>query len=116
MQYIIGSRELTPQDSDLIAVLDIAIGIDAAKLNPITGDYAGNPAVYAWITIEGVSVRFKIDGSDPITLVDGHLLGAGDTLELFGIDALSNFRMVREDGSESPIAQVSIFWPGRRIQ
>lgn len=116
MQYIIGSKELTPQDSDLIAVLDIPIGIDAAKLIPAVGDYATIPAAFAWITVEGGSIRLKVDGTDPVVLVDGHLLQANVSLELYGIDSLSNLRMVREDGAENPIVQATLYWPGRRVQ
>jgi hypothetical protein len=116
MQYIIGSKEFVPADSEMIPVLDEAIGITAAKLIPAAGDFKDISAVFAWLSFESGGVRLKVDGTDPIALTDGHLIAADDTIMIHGIKSLANLRMIREDGGESPVVQVSIYWPGRKNQ
>lgn len=114
--YIIGSKEQTPADSDLIAVLDDPIGIDAAKLLPAAGDFKDQAAEVALISVEAGDVRFKFDGTDPVALTDGHLLVEGMFYSIEGRTALQNLRMVRESGSQAPVVQATLFWAGRKLQ
>lgn len=48
----------------------------------------------AFITVEGGSMRYRIDGGDPSTIV-GHLLSAGDNLRLRDIGEMNNFKAVK---------------------
>jgi hypothetical protein len=57
-------------DYESISVGGAAVGLTAAKV-------AGHRSVL--ITVEGATVRFRLDGVDPTTS-EGHLLNAGDVL------------------------------------
>lgn len=70
---------------ETIVVSNVAIGISADMVPRHN---------YAYITVETDQVRFRIDGANPTAAV-GHLLEAGDTLELFGGHAIMGFRAIR---------------------
>jgi hypothetical protein len=116
MAYFIGTKELVPADSEIIAVLDVAIGIDAAKLTPAAGEYAGVHAYAARLNVQSGTIRWKHDGTSPVPLTDGELINDGDIIVAEGATALDNLLMVREDGAESPVAMVTLYWPGPKLQ
>ena len=47
----------------------------------------------AWLTVEGGSLRYRLDGDDPTPAV-GHLLAAGHTLELEHRDQVQRIRLI----------------------
>lgn len=61
----------------------------------LTVPAGGAAAEKAIITVETASVRFWIDGTtDPIAS-EGHLVIAGQGIELAGANALKNFKAIR---------------------
>ena len=72
---------------------------ETLTINATVGGIALTPAKYgantkAFITVETASIRYWIDGSTPTT-IEGHLLNAGDWLELDTTDSLAKFRAIR---------------------
>lgn len=53
---------------------------------------------YAFITVEGTPVRFRIDGVAPTAAV-GHLLAIGDVLTLEGGTAIIQFQVIATAGA-----------------
>lgn len=86
-----------------ITVSSAAIGFTAATYgNPTTGA-AGTSAL---VTIESNPVRWRADGTDPTASV-GHLLGAGESLEVEGSLDLASIRFIAT-GSDAT-ARVTYF-------
>lgn len=77
-----------------LTVSNTAIGI-----TPPTG------MSYAYITVDDDSIRYRIDGGDPTTVL-GHLALSGDVIELQNADEIRNFRAIRV--SNDAILQVTL--------
>lgn len=60
-------------------------------------------AVRAVFGVEGQSLRFRLDGTDPTSSV-GFLAKADKTFELYGKEALKAFEAIRVDGSDSVLS------------
>lgn len=60
-------------------------------------------AVRALIGVEGQSVRYRFDGTDPTSSV-GFLAKADKTFEVYGSAALKAFTAIRVDGSDSVLS------------
>ena len=58
--------------------------------------------VYAFITVETAQIRFTLDGTAPTTTV-GHLLNAGDVLELDSNADIVSFRAIRTGATSATI-------------
>ena len=65
----------------------------------------------ATVTVEAQAVRFRLDGVAPTATV-GHVLTAGDTLELNGFWEIDQFRVIRRDASD---ATLSVSYGQRRF-
>lgn len=73
-----------------ITVSSTAIGFTAGTYAP-----AGRPAaVYAYVTTETNSIRFRADGVPP-TSSEGHLVAAPGAFEVCGTPAIINLSMIR---------------------
>jgi len=62
----------------------------------------GKPAERVFITVEGASIRYRDDGSDPTSSV-GHLVFIGDTITLGTRDKIEKFRGIRTGGTSATI-------------
>jgi hypothetical protein len=67
------------------------VGLSSASIVSPTGQRAQS----VFISVEGDSIRFSIDGTDP-TDSEGHPASAGDTLGIDGGDNVKSLRMVRD--------------------
>jgi len=81
-------------DRETISTLTSSIGFTAAKLAPTRGTIH-----YAIIqAIDGV-VRFAIDGTAPIANTTGLRLLQDASVEVWGSEALKNFRCINDGGT-----------------
>jgi hypothetical protein len=55
-----------------------------------------------FLTVETNPIRVRWDGSAPTAAV-GHLLNAGDTLEIVGLGNIKNLRMIRSGAADGTI-------------
>ena len=76
---------------------------------PLTEALAEN-ASFVTVTVESQAVRFRLDGVAPTATV-GHVLTAGDSLELVGFWEIDQFRVIRRDASD---ATLSVSYGNRR--
>ena len=81
---------------ETITVADTAIGFTTA-----TYDNANT----AFMTLETAQIRFRVDGTNPIS-TEGHILDIGQTLEIEGKDNLTNFKAIRT-GAVSGVLKIS---------
>lgn len=88
-------------DYEDVSVTDSVGTLSSDKINSIGGTYQ-----MAFITVEGDTVRVKLDGSDP-TATSGHMLGSGDTFEVYGKENLLNFKFILSDGGSSATLRVT---------
>jgi hypothetical protein len=78
-----------------ITVSSSAIGISAAKITkPSTTNGQSRTAEFALITVETDSIRYRTDGTNPDSTT-GHLLVAGDALQLDNFDDIRRFKAIR---------------------
>lgn len=92
---------------DCFAYEHISIGSSPVGFSP--GVYEppeGKPAQIAMLTVEGGTVRFREDGTDP-TSSDGHSISEGDIVVFRGFENIQRARFIRADGS--PSVQVSYY-------
>lgn len=66
----------------------------------------GNRDIAASLTIETANVRYWVNGATP-TANEGHLAVAGQSIEILGGDAVTNFRAIGETGNAT--AMVTYF-------
>lgn len=88
-----------------LSATDTALGLTQSVYMNVAGDY---PVVGAIITVEGNSIRVKLDGSDPST-TDGHLFDIGSVLRIEGLPNLSNFKFISSDGTTTATIRVSYY-------
>lgn len=55
-----------------------------------------------FLTVETNPIRVRWDGSAPTAAI-GHLLNAGDTLEIVGLGNIKNLRMIRQGGADGTV-------------
>lgn len=78
-----------------ITVSSTAIGITTTLVNrPSTTEGQSRSAEYALVTVETDSIRYRTDGTNPDSTT-GHLLVAGDVLELDNYDDIRRFKAIR---------------------
>ena len=53
-------------------------------------------ATYAFLSVEDDDIRVRIDGTAP-TASEGIFLGTGDSFEIYGLAALTNFKAIATD-------------------
>jgi len=57
-----------------------------------------------FLTIEDASIRYRIDGGDPIVApVDGHLVVSGDNIYIVDPHSIQNFRMIAAVDQEDAV-------------
>lgn len=77
-----------------VTVAGTAVGLTAAT-------YLA--AQFATITVETAAIRFTLDGTAPVASTTGHLVQAGQTIELYGSDQIAGFKAIRDTGSSAAI-------------
>lgn len=80
---------------------------ETLTIDNTVGGISLTPAKYgtntkAFITVENASIRYWINGSAP-TVSEGHLLNAGDALELDSNSDIANFKAIRTTGVSATI-------------
>lgn len=84
------------------------IGITASLLLINLTGGTHKRAVKAFVSVETQSLRCTWDGTAP-TATAGHLLAAGDTLQVEGEQNVSKLKMIRTGGSDST-AMVTVYY------
>ena len=84
---------------ETLTVADTALGFTAATYQPVN-DVGAKRAL---VTCAVAQVRFRYDGTDPTSAV-GHILDAGDKLEIEGYTNISLFRAIRSGASSGIIS------------
>ena len=83
-----------PYSFESMTVNTSVVSLTSSRLRPEAGERgAGSHASAAIVTIEGGTLRFRVDGGDP-TSSEGHYIESGDVLELDTIGTLEQFRAV----------------------
>lgn len=95
-----------PLTFEKITVSTNVVALTSSYMSPSAGqEGAGNHPSCAYITIEGGSMRFRVDGEDPTTTT-GHACGDQDIIVLDTRSALEQFRAVRS-GDQDAVIQVT---------
>ena len=58
---------------------------------------------YALITVETAPIRFTLDGTPPVAATTGHLVYAGDQIELDSNEDITSFRAIRETATSATL-------------
>ncbi len=69
---------------------------------------SGEKATYAQIQVQTAPIRVTEDGTAPVGATTGLLFNIGDIFEVWGYEAISKLRMIR-DGSVSAVAEVNYY-------
>jgi len=83
-------KELKAYDHESLTVTNAVKTLTSAKLN-VSGY---EKAVRVYITVEGDSIRYRLDGGDPSSTV-GHLAYTGEAIEIEGKTNLERFKTIR---------------------
>lgn len=59
-------------------------------------------ATRAYITVEGASIRYRYDGTNP-TSSEGHLVNPGEDIEILGYDNIANFKAIRTGSADATL-------------
>lgn len=86
---------------EAITVSNVAIGFTSATYAPAAGR-----ASVAYVSIESNPISFTSDGTTPTAAI-GHQVTAGQQIEVCGVPAVNQFRMIRT-GSDAT-AKVTYF-------
>lgn len=95
--------ELMVVDYESLSSTDTAVGLNSDKVADLIAEY---PIVGAIITVEGNSIRYRLDGTDP-TASEGHLADVGDVIELYSRGNLQNFKFISTDAATTAVIKVS---------
>jgi hypothetical protein len=88
------SDQAVARDFEKITVSSTTTGPTASKLTKTaTGSFAMS-AARVLFTVETDSIRIRFDGTNP-DATTGHLLTAGSTFTLNGVENISNLKMIR---------------------
>lgn len=72
---------------------DVAVGLNTRT-----------DAEEAYVTVEATnSFRWTVDGTAPVASTTGHLAAGSSSFTVTGFDAISNFKAIREGGSDAVI-------------
>ena len=92
---------------------DTATGFTATNITPTSGTYSGSKATAALLTCEDQTVNFTIHGTDATNAAGtdlGHQLKAGESIELRGNIALSNFTCVDRVSGSAGTVKASFYY------
>lgn len=109
--YFLQTDNRVPGNYELLTVGDTATYLSRSKIKPTSGTYAGKTAQAALISLEGGSIRFRLDlpANGSPTLTVGHLMVSGDSLLIVGSQAISQFRALRQEATDT-VLQVTYFY------
>lgn len=83
--------------SEKITVSSTAVGFTAATINPSTPTNRTvnqRYASHAYCTVEGDAIRWLSTGSNPLAAT-GIYVAAGGNFNVYGIENITNFKMIR---------------------
>lgn len=83
-----------PITRERVTVAGTAVALTAATVGA---------AQFATITVETAAIRFTLDGTAPVGGSLGHLVQAGQTIELYGPDQIAGFKAIRDTGVSAAI-------------
>jgi hypothetical protein len=87
---------------ETLTVSTTALSLTAATYAPSDANTKGK-AQKAIITANDQPARFRYDSGTPTASV-GHKLAAGETIVLYGITNITNFRVIREGATDVNLA------------
>jgi hypothetical protein len=96
-------NETTPAgDFETITISSTSLGFTAAKTTIAQAGGFTKRAVKVLVTVESNPIRIRLDGTAPTASV-GHLLNAGDSYLVEGEGNVTNFRMIRQSGTDATV-------------
>ncbi|MBW1991012.1 MAG: hypothetical protein JRI59_02590 [Deltaproteobacteria bacterium] len=109
--YVLQTNDSVPGNYEVVTVGDTPTYFSRGKVNPSSGPYAGMTAQAVLISLEGGTIRFRLDTpvNGPPTSTVGHILTDGDALLILGLQAISQFRAIRLEATETKL-QVTYFY------
>lgn len=60
-------------------------------------------AQFATLTVETAAIRFTLNGTAPVAGTTGHLVSAGQIIELYGREQIVGFQAIRDTGVSAAI-------------
>jgi hypothetical protein len=97
-------RYTAPFGHEKLTVSTTAVGFTAAELKVVTSGLSTDIAVEALVSTEDAPIRFTLDGTTPVdATATGHVLANGDTMIIYGVEALTRFRAVRNGGTDAVV-------------
>ncbi len=90
------------KDREAITVAATAIGLTSTKL------VANN--TYVVLQVQAAQIRYTLDGTDPVAETTGFIGYVGDLIEVWGKDAMTDLRMIRETSTS---ANVEVLYMGQ---
>jgi len=89
--YTDRTSDLTAYAFETFTVSSTSLGFTSSVYNPIASTTRPRMAV---VTLETNSIRIRLDGTDPTASV-GHLVTAGQEIDVCGLNTMLTFRMIR---------------------
>jgi len=104
-QIFMPSGEWVPYDFEQLTIGVAASTPTAAKITandatPIPG--RARRARAALLTVEGNPIRYRVDGVAPTAAI-GHLLSAGDSVVIEGVEAVKRLKMIRQGAADGTV-------------
>lgn len=95
---------LTPYAYENITV-NTSIGFTSTLVRPVSTvaekDLGAARLIVA--QVEGAEIRYRYDGGTPVATSSGHLAAVGTILTFINLQAMLNFRAVKEGGSNATL-------------
>jgi hypothetical protein len=101
-----------PGAYEVVTASATAKGFTATNISPtnVAAAMYGRVAESVLLTVEGDTIRFRIDGTAPTTSL-GHALGTGAILELEGRETISQFLAINTAASTSTVRATFFYGP-----
>ncbi|MBW1916402.1 MAG: hypothetical protein JRI57_00055 [Deltaproteobacteria bacterium] len=99
--------ERVPKEYETLTIAEMAVSLTPAKIRPedITENLEARGAL---LSLEVADIRFRLDGQAPAK-DEGHLMGAGDSMVLWGTQNLRQFKAIQAK-NKSGILRITYFF------
>lgn len=88
------------QSAPVVEVITVSTTALSLATDTVGGRGTARPeARYCFLSLETAAVRWRVDGIAP-TDSTGHVMASGSSLELYGHETISRFKVIRDTGSD----------------
>ncbi|MFP3866881.1 MAG: hypothetical protein ACLFUU_01795 [Desulfobacteraceae bacterium] len=97
-----------PKEYENLTIAEIAVSLTPEKIRPedITENLEARGAL---LSLEAADIRFRLDGRAP-TRDEGHFMGVGNSLLLWGTQNLKQFQAVGAKKNQSGVLRITYFF------